>query len=364
MYRFHHDKRITALIIAISLILLPLFFLTPVQAQTACITRQIVLTTEKSLTAFTATFSNPVVMGDIIVLAISGVSNHTIAPSDNQGNIYYPLTNVFVPSLSFAYSTILIANVSSSGSLTISVPYPAGSIQYVGLQAYDTNGCTLSASAVSITTQETIFSSGPGPCIWGGSVTTTSDSNYSIITSYAESYSLNVTHWVGGFTYANSNNCYGIFCYHYPFSRTYIPTNDSIITSNGISTYDSRCSAAQSLIYFGNGTSQPPNQLTTTTITLTYSNPSGDTGDVNAGINQIVAEIAIIIPSLLIMGAMLYTSFELGMRTVGRMGVIFILTLLGETAIGWIPIWMSAIIFIIAVYVIATSRNETIGDKE
>jgi hypothetical protein len=106
------------------------------------------------------------------------------------------------------------------------------------------------------------------------------------------------------------------------------------------------------------------NVINTTTITITYTNPSGQTGDFNAGINQLVTEMALLVPALLIMGAMLYTAYELGMRTVGRMGIIFELTLLGVTAIGFVPLWLGTIVFIIAIYVIITQRNETIGDKE
>ena len=106
------------------------------------------------------------------------------------------------------------------------------------------------------------------------------------------------------------------------------------------------------------------NIINTTTITITYTNPSGQTGDLNAGINQLVTEIALLVPALLIMGAMLYTSYQLGMRTVGRMGIVFELTLLGVTAIGFVPLWLGTIVFVIAMYIIVTQRNETIGDKE
>ena len=77
-----------------------------------------------------------------------------------------------------------------------------------------------------------------------------------------------------------------------------------------------------------------------------------------------VTEIALLVPALLIMGAMLYTSYQLGMRTVGRMGIVFELTLLGVTAIGFVPLWLGTIVFVIAMYIIVTQRNETIGDKE
>lgn len=101
--------------------------------------------------------------------------------------------------------------------------------------------------------------------------------------------------------------------------------------------------------------------IPTVTITLTLTSA---TDDVQTGINQLVTEIVLLVPSLLIMGAMLYTAYELGMRTVGRMGIIFELTLLGITAVGWIPIWMGSIIFIITAYIIIRGRNEPIGEQK